>query len=94
MNAKIEREVSASRAEYQRGLLLAYPDAQPVANQVWRIDDGQAVLEITVAELSPRVIAKLRLPRLRLTLEFLSGSPEAQRALLNRLDLAMQRGGG
>ena len=53
---------------------------------------GYMQLEITPGP--ERVIALLRLPTLRLRIQFTVGDEETNRQMLERFDLAMRRGGG
>lgn len=90
----LERDVSASRSEYLHGLRLAFPAGVEETGQEILVTDGRATLEITLIEQAPRVIALLRLPRMKVVLRFTQGTPDQQAALLAYMDLAMQRGGG
>lgn len=94
MDTTIVRDVSASREEYLHGLRLAFPAGIEDRGATIHVGDDTVALEITLEEQAPRVIALLRLPRLKATLRFTRGAPEQQVALLARMDLAMQRGGG
>ena len=90
----IEREVSASREEYCRGVRLAFACQMTEHGTMLRVDDGQATMEIALAAVAPRTIGALALPRLKVTLRFCRGTPQQRAALLARMDRAMQRGGG
>jgi hypothetical protein len=88
------REVSATPAEYRHGLHMAFPGrVREEAGLLW-VEDSEALLEISLAVLPPRIIAALRLPVLRATLRFVAGSAAQQTLLLAHLDRATQRGGG
>lgn len=88
------REMGATVAEFRHGLALAFPGAVSELPDRLRVEHGGAMLEIRLEVLPPRVIAAIRLPRLYVRLDFLSGTRNQQAALLARMDLAMQRGGG
>jgi hypothetical protein len=51
-------------------------------------------MTIALAELAPRTIALLNMPRLQVVIRMTAGTPEQRRAMLLRMDRAMQRGGG
>lgn len=89
------REVGATPAEFERGLRLALPDGVSMVEPGrLRADDGCAVLEVELREMPERCIGLFRLPVLHARLRFTAGDPAARTALLARIDLAMQRGGG
>jgi len=90
----LEREMSASRAEFVHGLRLAFPQGVEEAGALLKVGDGDAAMEIALSPLPDRVIALLRLPRLQVSIRFVAGTPAQQRAMLARMDRAMQRGGG
>lgn len=90
----IEREVTASCGEFERGLRLAFPQAiegGPHHFRVWRDD---CVMEVDVSALPPRAIGGLALPVLAVTLRFPSATAADRAAMLAWLDFAMHRGGG
>jgi hypothetical protein len=90
----LEREMSASRAEFLHGLRLAFPQGVEEDGGLLKVGDGDTAMEIELAPLPDRAIALLRLPNLKVRIRFTAGSREAQRAMLARMDRAMQRGGG
>lgn len=90
----IEREVSATAADYLCALARAFPGATEVRADGARIEDSVAAMDIELAALPERRIAALTLPRLCVRIRFLSGSPAQCQALLARFDRALQRGGG
>lgn len=95
MLEQLTREVSATTAEYLRGLAQAFPEGvEPVGPGCWRVSDGKAAMEISLEPGPDRVIALLRLPTLRVSLRFVAGSAEARQAMLDWADLVMRRGGG
>ncbi len=89
-----ERVISASLAEFVRGLELAFPGAVERRGNTLRIDAFDAVLAIDVEVLEPVAIALLRLPRLRATFRFVRGTQADRERLFDHLDRATQRGGG
>ena len=90
----LEREVTATRAEFVRILGMAFPDVVVDDGKRLRVDGRDAVMEISLEPGPERRIALLCLPTLRVRIEFVEGSPKAQRAMLAHMDMAMQRGGG
>ena len=91
----ILREIGATAAEFERGLRLAVGTALSMPRSgLLRVDDPGTVLEVTLTEMPDRRIGLFRIPVLHAQLCFLSGSRAARQALLARIDLAMQRGGG
>lgn len=90
----IEREVWTTPKEFRHGLYLAFPDRVTERNGLLRVDDGQAAMEIALQEMTPQVIALLRLPRMKVSLRMTAGSKEQRAAMLARMDRAMHRGGG
>lgn len=90
----IVREVSATRSEFLHGLRLAFPHGVSEVGDTVRVAFGPAAMEITMTRLPPRVIALLTLPRLKVSLRGTAGNRAEFAALLARMDLAMQRGGG
>lgn len=89
-----ERTVSASTAEFWRGIKAAFPEAVAEAHGVWIATDGSVSLTIRYQALPPLRIALLALPQLSLTLELTGGSAAEQQAMLDRLDRYTHRGGG
>jgi hypothetical protein len=63
-------------------------------NGILHVDDGQAAMEVALEIITPRVIALLNMPRMKVRLRMTAGSAEQRVALLARMDLAMHRGGG
>lgn len=92
----IEREVWATPAEFSHGLNLAFPGGVTECERdgILCVADGEAAMEIALEILSPRTIALLNLPRMKVSLRMTAGSPEQRIAMLKRMDRAMQRGGG
>ncbi len=94
MLESIEREVSATPAEFAHGLRNAFADGLSGGPLEFRAGHGGARMEIRLEPGPDRVIALLRLPTLRAHIRFTAGDADARAALLRRMDLAMQRGGG
>lgn len=90
----VEREVSASQAEFARGLRDAFPDEIEGGPLSFRLGRDAAVMEIEVTPGPDRVIALLRLPTIRVRIRFTAGEAEARARLLAHLDMATHRGGG
>ncbi len=90
----LEREVSATPAEFAHGLRNAFPDGVRGGPLEFQVVDGAAAMEIRLVPGPERVIALLRLPTLTVRIRFTAGDAGARRAMLRRMDLAMQRGGG
>jgi hypothetical protein len=90
----IEREVWATPAEFRRGLALAFPAGLVERDGLLCVDDGQAAMAIALEVMPPRTIALLHMPRMKVSLRMTAGSAEQRAAMLARMDLAMQRGGG
>ncbi len=88
------RDVTSTLAEFDASLRTAAAGLISGGAPHYRIETGAVGLDIDVEGGPERRIALLRLPTLRVTYRFLSGSREAQQALLQRLDRAMHRGGG
>ncbi len=91
---ELRREVSATPEEFAHGLRNALPDGLSGGPLVFHVDAGSARMDIELTPGDDRVIALLCLPTLTARLCFTAGDAEARRALLRRMDLAMQRGGG
>jgi hypothetical protein len=90
----IEREVWTTPDEFRRGLDLAFPGRVTERNGILRVDDGRATMEIALEMMTPRVIALLNMPRMKVSLRMTAGSAEQRAAMLAHMDMAMHRGGG
>lgn len=90
----IEREVWATPTEFRHGLDLAFPGRVSECDGILHASDGDAAMEIALAVLSPRRIALLNLPRMKVSLRMTAGTAPQRSAMLVRMDRAMQRGGG
>jgi hypothetical protein len=91
---ELRREVSATPGEFAHGLRNAFPEGLSGGPLVFQVEAGAASMDIELTPGDDRVIALLRLPTLTARIRFTAGDAEARRALLRRMDLAMQRGGG
>lgn len=92
---RFERDMACTEAEWLLWLPRAVgAHACQVSGTSARVSIGEGELRLTWQVMPPRVIALMRLPRLRLDFVF-SGLDEAQRyAFMKRFDLYTQRGGG
>jgi hypothetical protein len=90
----LERELSASPAEFALGLRNAFPDAVAVGPLSFRVSQGVAAMDIAATPGPALAIAGLRLPTLRVRMRFTAGDAQARARLLAHLDLATHRGGG
>lgn len=91
-----EREYGCSLAEWRRWM----PEAVHGHAYRWLEPGGLEVvlgaghLRLTWQELSPRVIASVRLPRLQVRFQFADVAAQERQRFLRRFDLHLQRGGG
>jgi hypothetical protein len=90
----VRRQVTASPEEFAHGLRCAFPDAVEGGPERFRATYRGTVMEIELARSAPRVIGRLALPVLAVTLRFPSAGVDERAAMLARLDLATHRGGG
>jgi hypothetical protein len=90
----LEREVSASPGEFAHGLRNAFPEGLSGGPLEFRVRHGAAAMDIHLTPGPDRVIALLRLPTLTARIRFTAGDAAARARMLQRMDLAMQRGGG
>jgi hypothetical protein len=90
----IEREVWATPDEFRRGLDLAFPSRVTERDGILHVDNNHAVIEIALEIMTPRRIALLNMPRMKVSLRITAGSAEQRAAMLAHMDLAMHRGGG
>lgn len=89
------REMGATPAEFAHGLGLALPGGVTASDPLhlrgeWR----GVVLEVELIVQPERRLGCFRLPVLLTRWRFRAGERAARQALLRRIDLAMQRGGG
>jgi hypothetical protein len=95
----VERDVSATMAEFARGLAMAFPDAgipERVGEsaRIFEIAFEGGRCDIAAAPGPIRQIALLQLPTLRVKIAFCGGDESRRSALLTHMDLVMRRGGG
>lgn len=90
----LERIVSATLGEFVRGLDTAFPGAVNGEGERFRAQWNGATMDIELRPLPPYVVGRLSLPSLAVRIRFDGGAPEANAAMLRRLDLATHRGGG
>jgi hypothetical protein len=90
----LEREQTATPAEFARGLRNAFPEGLAGGPLRFRVSRDGVDLAIDLKPGPDRVIGGLRLPRLRVRLHFTAGDGAARARLLAHMDLAMHRGGG
>ncbi|GEM_PF-781036 len=89
-------DVTATAAEWRAMLIPAlspYPWT-PVGDHGCQVSVGDGTALLSWTPLAPRVIARLRLPRLRVTLQASGVSAMDWDAFLRRLALYTRRGGG
>ena len=89
-----EREVTATRKEYEYGLEQAVPGGIRIEGDSIFVTRGAVKIRIDITPLPDLVIALMRLSRLKATWTFLSGSEEEKAALVEHMDWSMKRGGG
>ena len=89
-----EREVGATPAEFRRGLALAHPGFVGFDGEGLRLEEGGVRLVVRLTQGPTRRLGLFELPVLWVGFDFEAGTPEECQALLARIDLAMQRGGG
>jgi hypothetical protein len=90
----LERDVCTTADEFVRGLRLAFPDGVDGGPDTFIIADNGVAMRLTLTPLPSRRIASLELPMLHVSIRFTAGDPHRQRALLDHMDRATQRGGG
>lgn len=88
------RDVSASPAEYERTLRLAFPEGLTGGPHAFSVARGNVHLDVSLSPGPERVIALVRLQTLSVRLSFSGGTEAEQEAMLRHMDLAMRRGGG
>lgn len=92
---RLEREVTATPAEFERDLRKAWPagvDCLTAGHYCLYLDATR--LDIHVEPRGVRRLGLFELPLLVVRYEFSGGDEAARRRLLAPLDRAMQRGGG
>lgn len=90
-----ERRVTATPREFERDLRQAWPVVEGSATALrFSLQDGAQGLVIDVEPAGVRRLGLFELPQLIVRYCFGPGDEAARRALLARLDRAMQKGGG
>jgi hypothetical protein len=90
-----ERQVTATAREFERDLRQAWPAVQGSAEaRRLSLQDGAQTLFIELEPAGVRRLGLFELPQLIVRYRFGPGEEAARRALLARLDRAMQKGGG
>ena len=92
----VERVMSITRAEFMRLLPQATDTYAPLPsdNSCIRIADQGRPISISLQEEPDAAIASLRLPRLRVRIEFPDDAAALQQSFMWRFDRTFQRGGG
>jgi hypothetical protein len=88
------REMTATPGEFERGLRAAFPGAVEGGPQRFVARRDGTVMEVELEPKSPRVIARLVLPVLAVTIRFPTAGDDERAAMLAWFDLATHRGGG
>jgi len=92
---RFEREMGCTEAEWLAWLPAAIGEREwwrEAAGATVRIGDG--VLRLDWRAGDPRIIARMRLPRLHVSFRFERLDAAQRLAFMKRFDLYMQRGGG
>lgn len=90
-----ERRVTATVREFERDLRQAWPAVEGSAAALrFSLQDGAQTLVIDIEPAGVRRLGLFELPQLNARYRFGTGDEAARRALLARLDRAMQKGGG
>lgn len=90
-----ERRITATPREFERDLRQAWAEVQGSADQrCFTLQDGAQALRIDIEPAATRRLGLFELPQLIARYRFGPGEASARRALLERLDRAMQKGGG
>lgn len=90
----LERLVTASPQEFERGLRTAFPDAVQGGPEWFRATYEGTVMEVELTPRAPRVLGRLALPVLAVRIRFPVAGAGERAAMLARMDRAMHRGGG
>ncbi|MHB1373678.1 MAG: hypothetical protein ACYC5W_10020 [Thauera sp.] len=90
-----ERRVTATAREFERDLRQAWGEVHGSAEQrSFSLRDGTQTLAIDIEPAGVRRLGLFELPQLIVRYRFGPGDEATRRALLARLDRAMQKGGG
>jgi hypothetical protein len=86
--------MSTTPAVFAQDLYNAFPEGVRGGPLAFQVSDGFAALDIRLTHAPDRVIALMRMPTLKVQLCFTAGNLAERKAMLRRMDLYMQRGGG
>ena len=90
-----ERRVTATAREFERDLRQAWPTVEgAAAARRFSLQEGAQTLVIDIEPAGVRRLGLFELPQLDVRYRFGPGDEATRRALLARLDRAMQKGGG
>ena len=90
-----ERRVTATPREFERDLRQAWAEVQGSAERLhFALQEGAQTLAIDLEPAGVRRLGLFELPQLIVRYRFGPGDESTRRALLTRLDRAMQKGGG
>ena len=90
-----ERRVTATPQEFARDLRQAWPAVEGAAAALrFSLQEGAQTLVIDIESAGVRRLGLFELPQLDVRYRFGPGDEATRRALLARLDRAMQKGGG
>jgi hypothetical protein len=92
--AEVEREMSATLAEFARGVDCAFPGEVSGGPATFHVDTRAAAMTIALTPGRPRQLGAIALPTLGVRIRFTRGSAGDQAAMLAHMDRAMHRGGG
>ena len=92
---QFERVVTATAAEFERDLRMAWPDGvQGTLANGFMLSCGDVRLDVAALPNGIRRLGILELPVLLVRYRFTGGDDSSRRRFLHRLDRSMQRGGG
>lgn len=92
---EFERTLTATAEGFERDLRQAWPQVRgSAAARTFVVEDASCVLQIDIEAAGVRRLGLFELPQLVAHYRFLRGDEPERRALLQRLDRAMQKGGG
>ena len=94
MSVCLQREVSATLAEFLRGFGDAFPGYSQTGPERYIARHGAAAMEIQLRPGAERRIAALHLPTLHVTIRFTAGTKAEREGMLAHMDRVMHRGGG
>jgi hypothetical protein len=89
-----EREYGCTDVEWRRWMPAATGVATAPGRFCLRVPIAAGTLTLDWQVLSPRVIALVRMPRMRVGFSFEGVSADQRAAFMRRFDLHLQRGGG